>query len=107
MRTFSKKKKLPRLLTLCGAVAVSALLGGCGQSGVPAESFDRSDYYTRGIGSYPGDPGEDFSPSLRPDYSTYRNIALLRSAYNSSSVSIHAPTRGATVCKVTYYKSIN
>lgn len=23
------------------------------------------------------------------------------------SVSIHAPTRGATVCKVTYYKSIN
>lgn len=22
-------------------------------------------------------------------------------------VSIHAPTRGATVCKVTYYKSIN
>ena len=39
MRTFSKKKKLPRLLTLCGAVAVSALLGGCGQSGVPAESF--------------------------------------------------------------------
>ena len=44
MRTFSKKKKLPRLLTLCGAVAVSALLGGCGQSGVPAESFDRSDY---------------------------------------------------------------
>ena len=85
MRTFSKKKKLPRLLTLCGAVAVSALLGGCGQSGVPAESFDRSDYYTRGIGSYPGDPGEDFSPSLRPDYSTYRNIALLRRAYNSSS----------------------
>lgn len=76
---------MPRLLTLCGAVAVSALLGGCGQSGVPAESFDRSDYYTRGIGSYPGDPGEDFSPSLRPDYSTYRNIALLRSAYNSSS----------------------
>lgn len=72
-------------MTLCGAVAVSALLGGCGQSGVPAESFDRSDYYTRGIGSYPGDPGEDFSPSLRPDYSTYRNIALLRSAYNSSS----------------------
>lgn len=32
-----------------------------------------------------GRSGEDFSPSLRPDYSTYRNIALLRSAYNSSS----------------------
>ena len=25
----------------------------------------------------------------------------------SGQVSIHAPTRGATVCKVTYYKSIN
>ena len=24
-----------------------------------------------------------------------------------NAVSIHAPTRGATVCKVTYYKSIN
>ena len=29
------------------------------------------------------------------------------SAGNSPAVSIHAPTRGATVCKVTYYKSIN
>ena len=26
---------------------------------------------------------------------------------NHAGVSIHAPTRGATVCKVTYYKSIN
>lgn len=25
----------------------------------------------------------------------------------NGTVSIHAPTRGATVCKVTYYKSIN
>ena len=39
MRTFSKKKKLPRLLTFCGAVAVSALLGGCGQSGVHGGIF--------------------------------------------------------------------
>ena len=30
-------------------------------------------------------------------------LSLIRSAV----VSIHAPTRGATVCKVTYYKSIN
>ena len=27
--------------------------------------------------------------------------------YAIETVSIHAPTRGATVCKVTYYKSIN
>ena len=30
-----------------------------------------------------------------------------RSSPRSRRVSIHAPTRGATVCKVTYYKSIN
>ena len=44
----------------------STLLVGCGQSGGGEPSYDRSDYYTRGIGSYPGDPKEDFSPSLRP-----------------------------------------
>lgn len=85
MSKVKNNKKLPRLLTLCGVVAASALLGGCGQGSGPAESFERSDYYTRGIGSYPGDPKEDFSPDLRPDPATYRNIALLRSAYNSSS----------------------
>lgn len=85
MRALIKKKKKPQLLALCGIMAASTLLCGCGQNGDPAESFERSDYYTRGIGSYPGDPAEDFSPSLTPDHVTYRNIALLRSAYNSSS----------------------
>ena len=33
------------------------------------------------------------------DGETYRQLSV--------DVSIHAPTRGATVCKVTYYKSIN
>jgi hypothetical protein len=41
--------------------------------------------YTRGIGVYPGDPSEDFSPILVQDPSTYRNLALLRPAYHSSS----------------------
>jgi Exo-beta-D-glucosaminidase Ig-fold domain/Glycosyl hydrolases family 2/F5/8 type C domain/Glycosyl hydrolases family 2, sugar binding domain/TAT (twin-arginine translocation) pathway signal sequence len=41
--------------------------------------------YTRGIGIYPGAPAEDFSPTLVPDSSTYRNLALLRPAYHSSS----------------------
>ena len=31
----------------------------------------------------------------------------MRKKYCQHVVSIHAPTRGATVCKVTYYKSIN
>ena len=42
--------------------------------------------YTRGIGVYPGDPREDFGPTLVPDTSsTYRNLALHRPAYQSSS----------------------
>jgi len=41
--------------------------------------------YTRGIGVYPGAPSEDFSPILEFDTSTYRNLALLRPAYHSSS----------------------
>ncbi|MDR1203476.1 MAG: discoidin domain-containing protein [Tannerellaceae bacterium] len=52
---------------------------GCDTSG------SNSDYYTRGIGVYPGNPAEDFSPELIIDNSTYRNIAKLRSAYSSSS----------------------
>ncbi len=85
MRTLDKKKRLSGWLVFCGLIVTSGLLGGCGQSGASTESFARSDYYTRGIGSYPGDPKEDFSPSLSPDYSTYRNIAFSRSAYGSSS----------------------
>lgn len=42
--------------------------------------------YTRGIGIYPGDPGANFGPMLEPDTTNaYRNLALLRPAYHSSS----------------------
>ena len=51
MSTLRNKKQLSKLMALCGAVAATAFLSGCGQSGAPAESFERSDYYTRGIGS--------------------------------------------------------
>ena len=85
MKTFNEQKKSVRVLTLCGAAMASLILWGCGGAGTTAESFERSDYYTRGIGQYPGDPKEDFSPSLAPDCSTYRNIALQRAAYSSSS----------------------
>jgi hypothetical protein len=40
---------------------------------------------TRGVGVYPGDPDEDFAPALVPDKTNYRNLALLRPAYHSSS----------------------
>jgi hypothetical protein len=41
--------------------------------------------YTRGVGVYPGDPQADFAPVLAPDPVTYRNLALHRPAYHSSS----------------------
>ena len=41
--------------------------------------------YTHGVGVYPGDPKEDFAPVLVSDTSTYRNLALRRPAYHSSS----------------------
>ena len=40
--------------------------------------------YNRGIGVYPGNPDEDFSPEMQVDR-TYRNIALNRAVYCSSS----------------------
>jgi len=55
------------------AVAVS-LLVGCSSS----------PQYTRGIGVYPGNPDEDFSPEMITD-NTYRNLAEHRSAWHSSS----------------------
>jgi hypothetical protein len=41
--------------------------------------------YTRGVGIYPGNPVENFSPDLIPDNEHYRNIARFRPAFNSSS----------------------
>ncbi len=40
--------------------------------------------FTRGVGIYPGDPKENAAPSMRLD-NTYRNLALHRAAYQSSS----------------------
>jgi hypothetical protein len=40
---------------------------------------------TRGLGVYPGAPADYFGPELFPDSTTYRNLALLRPAYHSSS----------------------
>jgi hypothetical protein len=56
----------------------------------------RSDYYTRGIGAYPGDPAEDFAPELVPAGGNYRNLAKLRSAYHSSSYDYNLTAQLAT-----------
>ncbi|MCI5582031.1 MAG: discoidin domain-containing protein [Phocaeicola plebeius] len=80
-----KKTSRHCMWTLCGAATLATLLSGCQGAGTTNESFERSDYYTRGIGHYPGNPSEDFSPDLKPDLENYRNIALHRAAYQSSS----------------------
>ena len=72
-------------LLIWGGVGVLAFLSGCSDVRTASESsFLRSDYYTRGIGVYPGCPQEDFSPELLPD-NHYRNLALLRATYQSSA----------------------
>lgn len=78
----SKKKNA---LSLCCGLGTWLMLAGCGGNGNQPESFVRSDYYTRGIGVYPGLPKEDFSPELLPDDNEYRNIARLRATLQSSA----------------------
>lgn len=41
-----------------------------------------TDKYNHGVGIYPGNPQEDFSPNLIPAGKDYRNIALLKPAYH-------------------------
>src|SRR5579885_3722048 len=50
-----------------------------------AAAAESAGEFTRGIGIYPGNPLEDFSPRLVSDTTTYRNLALHRPAYHSSS----------------------
>ena len=63
--------------------SAAAIASGESQSSSPVGETPGE--FTRGIGIYPGDPREDFSPELVVDRSTYRNLALLRPAYHSSS----------------------
>src|SRR5580704_11652207 len=41
--------------------------------------------YTKGVGIYPGDLKENFSPSFKTDSVHYRNLALYRPAYQSGA----------------------
>jgi len=69
-----KHKKL--VFQIAGFIFLSAIFTGCQQ---------KSDNYTRGIGIYPGNPTEDFSPKLIAENQSYRNLSKLRPAWHSSS----------------------
>ncbi|MBP3714328.1 MAG: discoidin domain-containing protein, partial [Phocaeicola sp.] len=59
-----------------------AILGGCTPQKTETSALPES--YTRGIGMYPGDLKEYMAPKMEKDF-TYRNIALHRAVYQSSS----------------------
>ena len=61
------------------AISMLILLGGAPFLTAGAQQ------YTRGIGVYPGDPRQNFAPSMQVDRVHYRNLALDRPAYQSSS----------------------
>lgn len=80
-----KKKDIVTLILYAGTGALLLLSGCADAQTVSEQSYLRSDYYTRGIGVYPGSPKEDFSPEFLPGGDQYRNLALLRATYQSSA----------------------
>ncbi|MDR2496740.1 MAG: discoidin domain-containing protein [Tannerellaceae bacterium] len=56
-------------------------LSGC----VGNDNSRQSDYYNKGVGIYPGNPAESYAPVLQAAGNEYRNVALHRKAYHSSS----------------------
>lgn len=94
MKSFLYRKRLSELFTVCGVATASALLIGCRQADVLPTS--PTQYYTRGIGHYPGNPSENFAPILQRDQSHYRNLALNRMAFSSSSYDYNLTAQLAT-----------
>jgi hypothetical protein len=81
-RLFLKySKSFILLLTLLIIFFIRALIPGF----IIMSDINAQDY-TRGIGIYPGEIREDFSPEMHTDDSTYRNLSLRRAAWNSSSI---------------------
>ena len=60
------------------------LLSFAAFAGILATAWLHAQPSTRGVGIYPGDPREDFAPSLVPDVAAYRNLALRRPAFHST-----------------------
>ncbi|MDP4224068.1 MAG: discoidin domain-containing protein [Bacteroidota bacterium] len=69
-------KKISQAIRLFGFLCIPVLLDFC---------IGKEVNFSRGVGIYPGDPSEDFSPVLKPAESNYRNIAYMRPAWHSSS----------------------
>jgi len=73
---------------------------------ISAGCGSKSGFYNKEPGSYPGNPAENFAPSLQPDNDNYRNIARQRPAWNSSSydynLTAQLVTDGIIECKAPF-----
>ena len=77
---------LPTLGAAATAGAEMPVTAGAPVEGVAAEVVGGAKgEFTRGLGIYPGAAGDVFSPTMRVDATTYRNLALRRAAKHSSS----------------------
>ncbi|WP_158788117.1 discoidin domain-containing protein [Granulicella sp. L46] len=77
---------LPTLGAAATAGAEMPVAAGAPVEGVEAEVVEGAKgEFTRGLGIYPGAAGDVFSPTMRVDATTYRNLALRRAAKHSSS----------------------
>ncbi|HTB96047.1 MAG TPA: discoidin domain-containing protein [Terracidiphilus sp.] len=88
-RRFIKSTALASAAAAIESRSVFALNGNSAQR-VPAAAgsqitSEAAYEFTRGIGVYPGESSESFGPELTLDVPSYRNLALLRPAYHSSS----------------------
>ena len=61
-----------------------------------AASCSQTGTYTRGIGVYPGNPDEYSGPEAVTGNAEYRNLALKRAAWHSSSYDYNLPAQLAT-----------
>ncbi len=88
-RTFLKSTMTGAGVALGGlrslANAADPLAGSGREIQTEVESSSNTPVYTRGVGVYPGDPKDYFGPELVVDEAKYRNLALHRPAYHSSS----------------------
>jgi Exo-beta-D-glucosaminidase Ig-fold domain/Glycosyl hydrolases family 2/F5/8 type C domain/Glycosyl hydrolases family 2, sugar binding domain len=71
--------KMRYIITRAGIALGGSLLG------IAMASLLNAQDYTRGVGAYPGDLKEYNGATMLPDTATYRNLALHRPAYASSS----------------------
>ncbi len=78
---------LPALAAAGTASAASAAAASTPGEAAAAEEVvgGAKGEFTRGVGIYPGAPVDVFSPTMRLDATTYRNLALRRAAKHSSS----------------------